>query len=182
MMRKVISLLLIIAFFAGCSKEPFIPAIGKKYRGGVIFYVDGSGNHGLIAAEEDQSAGIRWHNGVDTVRTYAWGVALGTGEMNTSAIVNLLGAGNYAARLCFDATIDDYSDWYLPSSDELNLLYLQKDEVGGFSNTYYWNSTDLNGSPQAIYAGNQHFGTGERGMNANMHKSSLNAVRAIRRF
>jgi len=44
--------------------------------------------------------------------------------------------------LCDDLVFNGYSDWYLPSSDELNKLYLNKSAVGGFSNTFYWSSTE----------------------------------------
>ena len=52
-----------------------------------------------------------------------------------------------AATLCneYSVTVNGviYGDWYLPSKYELNLLYLQKNLVGGFSNYGYWTSTEM---------------------------------------
>ena len=52
----------------------------------------------------------------------------------------------FAARLCNEYSVTvggiTYGDWYLPSKHELNLLYLQKNVVGGFANNDYWSSTD----------------------------------------
>ena len=48
---------------------------------------------------------------------------VGTGEANTTKIVNSYGTGDYAARYCYDLTSGGYSDWFLPSIDELNLMY-----------------------------------------------------------
>jgi len=97
-------------------------AIGKTYQGGIIFYIDGSGAHGLIAAPKDQSAGIVWWNGsfIDTGGT---GTAVGTGQPNTDTIIAAQGEGNYAASLAANLVLNGYSDWFLPSRDELNLLY-----------------------------------------------------------
>jgi hypothetical protein len=62
---------------------------------------------------------------------------LGTGNANTNTVVSNQGAGNYAAKLCSDLVLGSYSDWYLPSKDELNKLFLNKTAIGGFANNYY---------------------------------------------
>ena len=49
-----------------------------------------------------------------------------------------------AARVCGDLVLNGYSDWYLPSKDELNLLYLNKVAIGGFASSSYWSSTEAN--------------------------------------
>lgn len=130
------------------------PYIGMAYQGGVIAYILQSVDpgyvsgetHGLIASTADLSNGIQWYNGSYTT-TGATGTAIGTGQTNTSAIVNNQGAGSYAAQLCNDYTNADtgtgvYSDWYLPSKDELNKLYQNKTAVGGFAGNYYWSSSE----------------------------------------
>jgi len=125
------------------------PVVGDSYQGGVIFYIlqvgdpgyDEHVTHGLIAATVDQSTGIQWNNGWSTII----GVTvseLGTGQANTTAIVSKQGTGSYAAQLCNDLELGGYSDWYLPSKDELNKLYLNKIAVGGFVEAYYWSSTE----------------------------------------
>ena len=84
---------------------------------------------------------MQWYNG-SYVTTGATGTAVGAGQANTTKIVATQGAGNYAAKLCDDLVLNGYSDWFLPSKDELNLLYQQRSVVGGFSSYNYWSSTE----------------------------------------
>ena len=66
------------------------------------------------------------------------GTAVGTGEHNTAAIID--GCNETTAASVASA----YGPgWYLPSKDELNLLYLQKvaGVVDGFANNRYWSSS-----------------------------------------
>lgn len=123
------------------SAEPL--AIGDFYQGGIIFYLDGTGQHGLIAAQSDQSAGIQWFNGT-FVTTGATGDGVGAGAANTTLIVSVQGAGSYAAQLCNDLTLGGFSDWYLPSKFELNLMFEQRTTIGGFGSGSYWSSTEVN--------------------------------------
>jgi hypothetical protein len=129
-------------------------SIGMAYQGGNIAYILQSGDpgyvsgqtHGLIAAKSDQSTGIQWYNG-SYVATGATGTALGTGQANTTKIISKQGAGSYAAKLCDDYVNADtgtgvYSDWYLPSRDELTKLYLLKSVIGGFPGYIYWSSSE----------------------------------------
>lgn len=132
--------------------------IGQAYQGGIIFWLDATGQHGLIAATADQSAGIQWCNGIDRY-TGTTGDGLYAGSMNTAMIVATQMAdnqtGNFAAKVCADysVTVGDvtYGDWYLPSKYELNLLYQQKLVVGGFTNNMYWSSTEYGPNNSACY-------------------------------
>jgi hypothetical protein len=140
-----------VASAASSSVTPFL-AIGDTYQGGKIAYILQSGNpgydanvqHGLIAATEDQSARIQWYNG-SYVTTGATGTAVGTGASNTTTIISAQGGTptNYAAGLARAYAGGGYGDWYLPSKDELNLLYLQRAAVGGFTTGFYWSSTEF---------------------------------------
>lgn len=147
-------------------------SIGVSYGGGIVAYIlqgvdsgyDANVQHGLIAAIADQSTGIQWYNGSDEL-TGATGVAIGTGQANTTAIVNIQGVGSYAAKLCDDYTnlangTGVYNDWFLPSKDELNKLYENKDAIGGFADAdaYYWSSSEGSASLawyQVFVGGNQ---------------------------
>lgn len=145
--------------------------IGKKYQGGIIFYLDSTGQHGLIAAPTDQSTGIQWYNG--SYKMTGTGTAASTGKANTVAIINKQGIGSYAAKLCDDLVLNGYEDWYLPSKDELNLMYKN---IGGFSGPApYWSSSE-HGSDRAW---SMSFSNGYQGFN---DKSLLLYVRAVRGF
>jgi hypothetical protein len=122
--------------------------LGQSYGGGIIFYIDGSGQHGLIAAPEDQSIGITWSpaTGLPPL-TNATGLAIGTGAANTTTIINIQGAGSYAASLCRNFySGGGFNDWFLPSLYELNQLFLHKNLVPGLSSPlypYYWTSSEV---------------------------------------
>ena len=57
-----------------------------------------------------------------------------------------------ALDACNNLTYGGYSDWILPSKEVLNTMYIHKNEIGGFSSTYYWSSTEYgSGSSYAWY-------------------------------
>jgi hypothetical protein len=144
---------------ASSSITPVSP-VGDFYQGGVIFYLFEAGDtgyvagetHGLIAAVADQSSGIRWYKGSYSA-TGAIATAIGTGSANTDAIITVQGATetSYAAGLARAYTGGGYTDWFLPSKDELIKMYLKKGDInttalanGGsnFATVYYWSSTE----------------------------------------
>ena len=138
---------------------------------------DASVKHGLIAAPYDQSTGVQWYNG-SSVFTGANGIAIGTGNENTNAIVSIQGVGNYAAKLCSDLDIGGYSDWYLPSKNELSKLFINRVAIGGFANSEYWSSSEYIGTnnwkawSQSFSDGGQH----------DYSKDYVFNVRAVRAF
>ena len=158
--------------------------IGQTYQGGIVAYIlvsgdpgyDANTQHGLIAATSNQSTGIRWYNGSFTT-TGATGTAIGTGLANTNAIIASQGAtaASYAAGLARAYAREGYTDWYLPSKDELNKLYLNRIAIGGFASNYYWSSTEGASSN----AWDQNFGSGFQNSS---FKVDTDYVRAIRAF
>ena len=185
---------------ASAASNSVIPAseqVGDFYGGGVVFYIFESGDtgyiagetHGLIAAVEDQANNIlsyiRWYNG-QNITTGATGTAVGTGADNTTTIISVQGATetSYAAGLARAYTGGGYTDWFLPSKDELNKMYTNRATINttaasnsgsDFSNWYYWSSTENDGGN----AWAQHFLSGyQYGVN----KYSTRNVRAVRAF
>jgi len=165
------------------SSVPSI-SIGQNYYGGKIAYIlapndpgyDPNTPHGLVAATEDQSTGIQWYNGSSTT-TGATGTAIGTGLSNTNTIITSQGATatSYAAGLARAYAGGGYKDWYLPSKDELNKLYLNKTAIGVFAGTTYWSSTEYD----ANVAWYQNFNSGFQNF---FNKYFTFYVRAIRAF
>jgi hypothetical protein len=146
--------------------------IGQSYRGGIIFYIDGAGKHGLLAAPSDQSTGTVW--GCDGISIPGTSTAIGTGQANTSAIVNGCYTAGIAAQICNQFVLDYNYLWFLPSKDELNQMYLQKSIIGGLSG-YYLSSSEFSSD----YAWAQDFLDGSQN---SASKSSTGKVRAVSAF
>ena len=150
------------------------PVGGTGPAGGIVFYDKGSYSDGwryLEAALSDQISGIGWGGSQLEDET---GTAIGSGKSNTEKIVTELGKGNYAAWFCYDHEHGGYDDWFLPSKDELNELYKQKDTVGRFASYNYWSSSDSSTTAwlQSFTTGNQFFDD----------KDYVGFVRAVRAF
>ena len=120
--------------------------------GGFIFYInpnnEADGWHYLEAAPSDipgdaNDYQIKWFSGDKGIETGATATTIGTGKSNTEKIVSIQGEGSYAAKLCDDLTLNGFSNWFLPSKDELDLMYknLHLKGIGGFGDTY-WSSSE----------------------------------------
>ena len=129
--------------------------VGQTFGGGIIFYLDSSGQQGLVAAPADYEA-IWGTDGYNIVG--AGGRTIGTGPQNTIDIVNGDPLSNTAADLCANLVLNGYNDWFLPSRDELNAMYQHRTEIGGFSTEYYWSSSEYDSDypyVQYFYNGDQ---------------------------
>ena len=119
--------------------------------------MDGNGG-GLIAAPSDQSNttssstfaewGCMFQNIIG-----ADGTAIGTGAQNTIDILSACATTGIAAEICANLTLGGYSDWFLPSREELLEMFFNIGQgnvgvptltnIGGFSNTKYWSSSEV---------------------------------------
>lgn len=154
--------------------------IGQHYGGGIVFYIDSTGQHGLIADTVDLPPS-KWWNGVYTTAGVT-ATRIGLGFKNTKKIILSQGDSgmNYAARRCWHYKGSGYTDWFLPSKDELNELYKQKKVVGGFINNYYWSSSEFSSSTKTKFAWCQNLLYGFQ--NNSIPKRITLSVRAVRAF
>lgn len=150
--------------------------IGMQYKGGILFYLNpNKGGGGLIVISDDLSTSYVW-GCVGVNASGATNTGVGSGLSNTEAIVNLC-SGQSAAKLCDDLIYGTYSDWYLPSMDELRIMYnnIKVTDLEKFSSGYYWSSNqkDANTAYRYGFLG---------GNDGEADKSTKHYVRAIRKF
>ena len=146
----------------------------------------------MVAAKEDQSTGVRWYAGTYG-NTQAKGDGPFSGEANTSIIIAAQVAigddgSTYAARICNELQVTEggktYGDWYLPSKEELDLMYQNKATIdatagvnggSGFASAYYWSSTECGGGNAWL----QSFDSGYQDFLLKYYTTYVRAVRAF---
>jgi hypothetical protein len=149
--------------------------------GGIVFYSPLDGSHGLEAAPEDQTLrgngliGAPW-GCYGTLIAGADGTVVGAGAQNTEDILAGCTESSIAAQLAHAYSLNGYNDWFLPSEEELMLMYWANWFLGNFDSDEYWSSTEK-GSNFA-YSQNLRYGT----TYSTTSKGSMLGVRAIRAF
>jgi hypothetical protein len=149
--------------------------IGQSYAGGIIFWIDGSGEHGLLIAAANQSEGASWGCPGASISTQD---GIGWGQSNTTNIVAGCSTSGIAARICDNLVLNGYSDWFLPSLGELTQMWQTSGNIGGWTTGYYWSSSqnDANNG-KALY-----FYGASNGLISDLPKSESHVVRCIRGF
>jgi uncharacterized repeat protein (TIGR02543 family) len=157
---------------------------GPGPAGGIVFYDRGFYSDGWryleAAPAKYESKYSVWEGYNNTIRET--GTAKGTGLSNTKKIVarfyNINGAATHCDKLEVTKEGIIYDDWFLPSRDELDLMYrnLHRNNIGGFSGNLYWSSSE--DSAQSAWAKNFSYGA----QNSSQSKNRTNRVRPVRAF
>jgi hypothetical protein len=84
---------------------------------------------------------------------------------------------NSAKTACDELILNGYSDWHLPSKEELHALYVNLKQlgVGGFASGFYWISAEGSNGSKWL----QDFGSGNKYLNDQADKYPFRAVRAF---
>jgi len=170
--------------------------VGDTIAGGIVFWiaplsrVGDNKPHGLVCSPIVQSGGIAWCRdncerlpGLTTDVGMADDGSIKTGgSSNTNSIVARYGDTTYAANICKTLDLNGHTDWFLPSRDELDLMYqnLKRFGIGNFANGYYWSSSQYNAATtdtNLVWA--QFFGNGRQ---YKLTKNYAGYVRAVRAF
>ena len=121
-LKKYVTRLWAIFLIAGLSMVGFSSLssavalkIGDSLNGGVVIYIDGTGQHGLIAAKADMTGSSGKAEGF-----FNW----------------------YGAKVAANKFVDGYCDWVLPNKAQLNLIFIHRGSLGGTLETYYWSSSE----------------------------------------
>ncbi len=171
-----------LSFYNGSSWVSTAPTvsgatytIGQNAQGGKIFWLDATGQHGLVASTIDQTDAV-WYNGNTNTKAIRFGVY--GGVENTQMILKSHGYGSFAAKNAAEYNGGAFGDWYLPAYDELNLLILSGQ---GSLSGIYWSSTEVAVTTGLIAT--EAKALVSSGANAlDNSKSNSYRVRAIRKF
>jgi Protein of unknown function (DUF1566) len=156
-------------------------AVGDYAQGGVVFYVNAAGTHGKVVIPFNIEE-VAWSNVSTIIGNSARNSISGAGS--SVAIVTQAGHTNSAANICMQLAFGGYDDWYLPSTEELNLIYFQRAVINATSTEnfgsnflpgFYWTSFETD----ATFAFCKDFNDGSLDV---FNKNSILKLRAVRTF
>ncbi|MDC0342251.1 DUF1566 domain-containing protein [Flavobacteriaceae bacterium] len=160
-------------------------SIGDVVNGGVVFWIDSTGQHGLVCSFSDYATDVEWGcmntdlpNGANVTGSppIGLGAEIGDGFNNTNDI--LQDCPTAPAAL---AARSLGAQWFLPSAKELNQMYDNRatlEGVSGFNgfSYFYWSSTE----DDYGFAWGQNFsGGGQLSGNKDYPGGIVRAVRAF---
>jgi hypothetical protein len=158
------------------TENPATYAAGDFVQGGLYTFTDSG--YAYITAAVDQSSNAEWGCQGTLIAEGATPEAIGQGVINTATIVANCATAGIAAKLADQLVLNSFSDWFLPSLEELLEMYtnLASAGLGSFVNQSYWSSTQASAT--------EAFTVDMNNGNANQHnKSQTNRhTRAMRRF
>jgi hypothetical protein len=164
------------------TPSPAAYTVGQTALGGTIAYILQSGDpgydanvqHGLVVTPDLVSTGATW-GCLGTLISGADGTAIGTGNQNTIDIMAGCITAGIAARLCGDLVSGGYSDWYLPSKDELNKLYINRTAIGLPFIFQIWSSSEIDDNGAWF----QNFTNGAVGTGTKTDERNVLAIRSF---
>lgn len=185
--------------YSGCVKEesPEDVSVGEPYQGGVVAHIFEPGQKGyvqgkktgIIIAPEEEVFLSQW--GCQGRAVEGTSREVGFGRLNTERVLAFHDAlpdyynnptqchpannGTVAARVSINFNLGGFNDWFMPSQEEMNYLYKNRDKIGGFSTVEHWSSCESNASDACVMS----FVTGEL---LSKPKSEVLNVRVIRFF
>ncbi len=205
-MKKLLyTLLAVTIIFSACEKEEDDNSnsgnnntslqLGDYHQGGIIFWLNVDASSGYVCDITNLGSNSlnEWGCFEEPV-TGAQNTSLGSGIQNTSAIINAecwsWNGESTAAQLCENSTAQGYSDWFLPSKEELNQMYARKDIIEAANGVtpftvYYWSSSEVLESWSGDLAYGQYFNAWDSELNGEVSAIDKNVgadVRAIRSF
>lgn len=157
--------------------------VGDLAHGGIIFWVDETGKHGLVSSLNDLKSPTgqfthQWSRSFDEW-TGSTGEGVGGGVMNTMLMLSAQREDpDSVARLSTDLIEEGYGDWYLPSREELNMMYenLQLANLGNFAASIYWSSSEFDDFTARV----QEFPQGFQSIDGKFLRYRARAIRAFK--
>ncbi len=138
-----------------------IVVMGTFYKGGIVSYLDNTGKHGFVCSLKDVGQAEWGCKGTKLTGAVTMKRDIGEGDVNSFIIIINCATPGIAAKLCTDANLQGFTNWYLPSYNELRQIdnrfdfineQLQKHGGESLTNEIYWSSNE---DERDIFAGDR---------------------------